>query len=391
MSIQLERFANGDTNYVAKHNNNADIIESAIDSIEQLAGNNAAASGANVAKAFRALFGESASLIGGSSYACTGVLSTLTVQPGYCWRPSLNAVVSRTSTTAISFTGVSAGTWFITADPNGNPIRTADATEAAYSVVWSGSAFGLITRLLPITFGAIEDGLVQTSTALAQTFSSLDARLEAGEAKAAAGDLGKTYVSGRLSKSVAGNSNVTLTSTEANNMILNFTGAVTGNIDINVPLTSAPRVWLVTNNTTGGFKLTFKGSAGSGVILPDGGQAVWLYQDGVNILSLPPQLVHAESYSSSITADFSRGSTIKITLAGNPTITLTGAKDKQKCILELTQDATGSRTITLINHRFGSDLTAITLSTGANLTDKIGFIYDATADKYDVVALLRGF
>ena len=170
---------------------------------------------------------------------------------------------------------------------------------------------------------------------------------------------------------------------------MKFTGTLTAGRTITIP--AKTKLLMVENNTTGGFKLTFKGSAGSGVILPDSGQAVWLYQDGVNILSLPPQLVHTESYSGSITADFSRGSTIKITLAGNPTITLTGAKDKQKCILELTQDATGSRAITLINHRFGSDLTAITLSTGANLTDKIGFIYDAAADKYDVVALLRGF
>lgn len=391
MSIQLERFANGDTNYVAKHNNNADIIESAIDSIEQLAGNNAASSSANVAKAFRALFGEVAGLIGGSSYSCSGLFSTLTVQPGYCWRPSLNAVVSRASVTSMSFTGVSAGTWFITADPNGNPIRTADATEAAYSVVWSGSAFGLITRLLPITFGAVEDGLVQNSAALSQTFSSLDARLEAGESKSVAGDLGRAYVIGRLSKSIAGNSNITLTATEANNMILNFTGAVTGDIDVSISLTSAPRAWLVINNTTGDFKVTLKGSSGSGIALPTGGQAIWLYHDGTNILKLPQQLVHSPTYGSSITADFSRANTVRITLAGNPTVTLSGAQDKQKCILELTQDATGGRTVTLVNHRFGSDLTTFTLSTAGGLTDKLGFIYDAATNNYDFVAILRGF
>lgn len=390
MALSLQRFANGDTNYIIKHNSNLDLIESAIAGLEAMAGNAAGSEGANVAKAFQALFGESASLIGADSYKCTGSGSTLAVAPGYCWRPGLNAVVSKNTSTAISFTGVSAATWYITADSTGTPIRTNNITEAAYSVVWTGTSFGAITKLLPVVFGAVDDAAAQSSSALVGSYPSLDARLEAGEIKAVAGDLARTYVLGRLSRSVAGNSNVTLTQTEANNLELVFTGAVSGDITISISLSSAPRAWLAINNTTGGYKLTLKGSSGSGVVLPEGA-AIWVYHNGTDILSLPKVATKTLTYAASMTADFSRADTIKVTLGGDATITLAGAADKQKCVLEVTQDGVGGRALTLIGHRFGSDLTSIVLSSGPDLTDKIGFIYDATTDKYDVVAVMRGY
>lgn len=390
MTVQLQRLAQGDTNYITKHNSNLDLLEAAIAALEALAGNGAAASGVNVSAAFRALFGTAASLIGADSFLATGSGSTLTMQPGFCWRPSLEAVVSKTTATSISLIGVSAATWYITPDATGTPIRTSNITEAAYSVVWTGSAFGAVTRLLPIAWGAADDVAAQTSSALAATFSKLDERLEAGETKAVAGDLARGYVLGRLSKSVAGNSNVALTATEANNLELVFTGAVSGDINISITLAGAPRAWLAINATSGGYKLTLKGSAGSGVTLPEGA-AIWVFHDGTNILPLPKTAIRTLTYATSMTADFSRADTIKVTLGGNATLTLTGAVDKQKCVLEVKQDGVGGRILILTGHRFGSDLAAITLSTGGGLTDKIGFIFDAAAGKYDVVALMRGF
>jgi hypothetical protein len=390
MTVQLQRLAQGDTNYITKHNSNLDLIEAAITSLEALAGNGAAASGANVSSAFRALFGACASLIGADSYLSAGSGSTLSVQAGFCWRPSLDAVVSKTTATSISFVGVSAATWYITADATGTPVRTNNITEAACSVVWTGSAFGAITRLLPIAWGAADDVAAQTSAALGATYSKLDERLEAGEAKAVAGDLARTYVLGRLNKSVAGNANVALSATEANNLELMFTGAVSGDINISITLAGAPRAWLALNNATGGNKLTLKGSSGTGVALPEGA-AVWVFHDGTNILPLPKVAIRVLTYAASMTADFSRADTVKVTLGGNASITLTGAVDKQKCVLEVRQDGVGNRTLTLVGQRFGSDLSAITLSSGAGLTDKIGFIFDAAAGVYDVVALMRGY
>lgn len=84
----------------------------------------------------------------------------------------------------------------------------------------------------------------------------------------------------RLSKSVAGNADVTLTAAEALNGIINFTGALTGNINVIVP--TAARRWLFTNNTTGNYTLTVKTAAGTGYALPQGVPAT-LYCDGTNV------------------------------------------------------------------------------------------------------------
>jgi hypothetical protein len=72
--------------------------------------------------------------------------------------------------------------------------------------------------------------------------------------------------------------------------------------------------------------------------------------------------------------------------------TFTGAVDGQKLILEIIQDATGSRTFAFPSSvRYGTDITAITLTTTASKTDRIGFIYNSSAAKYDVVAVIKGF
>lgn len=86
---------------------------------------------------------------------------------------------------------------------------------------------------------------------------------------------------GRLSKSVAGAANVTLTAVEAGNGILEFTGAITANIAVIVP-TSPTRLWVVKNNTTGAFTLTVKTSAGAGVVVATG-KAEIVYTDGTNV------------------------------------------------------------------------------------------------------------
>lgn len=87
-------------------------------------------------------------------------------------------------------------------------------------------------------------------------------------------------IGGILSKSVAGNANVTLTTVEAGNGILVFTGALTGNIAVIVPNVS--KYWVVANRTTGNFSLTVKTAAGSGVVIPSS-LAVVVYCDTTNV------------------------------------------------------------------------------------------------------------
>lgn len=295
MTLTLNRFANGDTNYVAKHNGNADALEAEAASVRSAL---AASMGAAVSlgAAFPALFGASAAVIGANSYKCTGASTLLTVQAGYAWLPAAALVVSRLTSATLEFSGLAAATYYVTADATGAPVRTSTPTDALYSVVWDGSAFGTITRLAKIVWGAADQDAAQSNAAMGATYESLDAALEAIAAAAQAGT--KPYI---------------------------------------------------------------------------------------------PEIKDV-AYAASITADFSDADIIRITLAGNPTITLDGAADGQKIILELTQDATGSRTVTWsANVRYGPSLPSIDLSSAGGALDRVGLIYHGPSSKYDVLAVQPGF
>lgn len=86
----------------------------------------------------------------------------------------------------------------------------------------------------------------------------------------------------RLSKSVAGGVDVTLTAAEARNDILEFTGTLTASINVIVP--TVVTQWTVANLTSGAFTLTVKTAAGSGPTVDQNGRAI-LYCDGVNVVS----------------------------------------------------------------------------------------------------------
>lgn len=279
---ELQTFANGDTNYISKHNANNANIKAAIDALEaNLSGQVAAAAGPG--SAFTALFGLTAAIIGIESYAMSSSGATLTVAAGFNWKPSIPTVVRNLAPATLSFTGLSAATYYIYADQTGAPVRSTTAgAEDLYSVVWTGSAFGAITRIAPVVWGAADDAAAQVSTALGATYTKLDERLEAGETAAVAGSLARTWQTGRLSKNVGGSVDVTLSDVEANNTLLNLTGTLTGDINVIVPLGTAPRLWLVTNNTTGSYTVTVKGTTGTGVVVPQAGEAL-LSQDGTDV------------------------------------------------------------------------------------------------------------
>jgi hypothetical protein len=85
-----------------------------------------------------------------------------------------------------------------------------------------------------------------------------------------------------LSKSVAGSADVTLTTDEQRRRIIILTGALTGNINVIVDAT--PWDWIVYNNTSGAYSLTFKTTAGSGIAITQGTRTA-LTCDGTNVVS----------------------------------------------------------------------------------------------------------
>ena len=97
--------------------------------------------------------------------------------------------------------------------------------------------------------------------------------------------------------------------------------------------------------------------------------------------------------SGAIATDASLGNHVRVTLTGNRTLSNpTNPTDGQRMVWELVQDGTGSRTITLdTKFALGTDISSITLTTTASKRDFLGAIYNATADKWYVVAFAKGY
>ena len=74
---------------------------------------------------------------------------------------------------------------------------------------------------------------------------------------------------GTLTLSVAGSSNVTLTQAQSQNLIYNFTGVLTGNINVIFP--AAGGLYFINNQTTGAYTLTIKaGTSTANITVPQG-------------------------------------------------------------------------------------------------------------------------
>lgn len=166
-----------------------------------------------------------------------------------------------------------------------------------------------------------------------------------------------TAIAGRLSKSVAGSSNVTLTTAEARNMIHEYTGALTGNISVIVPTASG--LYFVYNNTSGSYTLTVKTSAGTGIAVTQGQRAI-LACDGTNVVTVQGAPADGSitaasesdddwaSVASAGTCDVGASSSRNVLITGTTTITSLGNSGGQgryrllrfAAALTLTYDAT---------------------------------------------------
>lgn len=90
-------------------------------------------------------------------------------------------------------------------------------------------------------------------------------------------------IGGVLNKSVAGGADVTLSAAEANNGIINLTGALTANINVIVPASAMQ--WVFCKQTTGAYSVSVKTSAGLGVAIGQGIRTQ-LICDGSDVLAL---------------------------------------------------------------------------------------------------------
>jgi hypothetical protein len=130
-------------------------------------------------------------------------------------------------------------------------------------------------------------------------------------------------------------------------------------------------------------------------------QGVLIASDGTNYYTMrgrgrTPSIV-AVTYAATTTVDLSPYANsavviLDLTLTGNVTFNLTNGTDGQVVKLRCRQDGTGSRIWTSgANIRLSADITSIVLSTGASKLDYLGFEWNGTNGKADVLAINKGF
>lgn len=127
------------------------------------------------------------------------------------------------------------------------------------------------------------------------------------------------------------------------------------------------------------------------------GHLYWLRADGTQIqLDSGSQInIVVITWAATITVNMAsqpNNTIFRCTLAGATTINISGASDGQIARIELMQDATGGRSVTLSSSfAFGTDITGYTATATASKTDYLGVNFDSNSGKYRVIALARGY
>lgn len=103
--------------------------------------------------------------------------------------------------------------------------------------------------------------------------------------------------------------------------------------------------------------------------------------------------VTALTDAATIATDASLGNQFTVTLGGNRTLgNPTNPTHGQLILYAIRQDGTGSRTLAYdTKFRFGTDVISPTLTTTAAKTDYIGFRYNSADDKWDCLAVAKGY
>ena len=108
---------------------------------------------------------------------------------------------------------------------------------------------------------------------------------------------------------------------------------------------------------------------------------------------VPPTVV-ALTDGATVALDASLGNVFKLTAAGNRTILAPSSPTAGQKIIIRHLASGGARTLSLTTgaggFRFGTDITALS-ATGSGLTDYIGCVYDSVDNRFDVVAVAKGY
>ncbi len=126
---------------------------------------------------------------------------------------------------------------------------------------------------------------------------------------------------------VAGNTDVTLSQTNALNLVHNLTGLLTGSINYIFPA-SAGRLVIVNNATSGAFTITVKQSGGTGVVVPQGQRQLVLLDPSNTTAYLPANptgFLSSTLTDTNIFVGNSSNVATGVALSGDATLADTGA------------------------------------------------------------------
>lgn len=157
------------------------------------------------------------------------------------------------------------------------------------------------------------------------------------------------------------------TTCDARCFVLNLTGVLTAARDLVVPTIQKP--YVVANNTTGGYAVTVKTSAGTGISVPNGDR-MFLYADGTNVVEMLSE--GAGSFTSlAVSGAATIGTTLGVT--GATTLSTVTATSVNK--VAITAPASNA-TLTIAN---GKTLTASNTLTFTG-TDSTSFAFPSSSD-----------
>lgn len=192
-----------------------------------------------------------------------------------------------------------------------------------------------------------------------------------------------------------------------NNTGINFESVAAVSESV-LSITSANNVQLVSPTASGNIVITNRATNGqiqltagtsTGVITLATGGATRLTLASTGFATFARGMVSGVSTltdAANIALDASLGNHFRVTLAGNRTLNApTNPTDGQRIAIEVIQDATGGRTLTLttgaLGFAFGTDIPSITLTTTANLRDFIECVYNSTAQRWYVIRFVKGY
>ena len=193
MTIVLNNFASGDTDYISKMNSNVSEITAAINALQAAAGGGGPGTAVSAGLFMDALFNQSDCLIGPESFVVTQHASTVSVAPGTLYMADQKTVVASYAEQSLNFAAQTARQYYIVVGGGGIVnFRTTLEPGSIYSVVWAGTGVGFLgdpTRICACFYDATEATASRMSTVMGEDLSptaplqydTLDDRLEATE------------------------------------------------------------------------------------------------------------------------------------------------------------------------------------------------------------------